>query len=719
MEHSTKRIHYLALQFLLLGLTLPASAQLEGPGCEPGSRILCTPNQASITATGNAAFHVVLPANKRRAVTFPNTGTALVQVINRRGVVCWDPALPCVSSSGSGTVPVRDIRFQPDDFLNPNLPAGALVWKIEGDTTIFAVNDRDNDGAFADNTGYFEFDVSFVSRATVEETTTWVKRNAMPLRTVEAGNGFDDLQPLKTLIGNARIVSLGEATHGTREFFQMKHRLMEFLATEMGFTIFSIEANMPESYRMNDYVLNGNGDPKAILRGMYFWTWQTEEVLAMVEWMRQFNASGKGRVQFTGFDMQTPDVAITVARDFIAKAEPEYVPEINRVLGEVPRLSTTAVQGFGVASSTIPIAEAAGKRIRYQGWIKTSGITTGYAGLWLRVDRGAGFIFLDNMSNRGANGTRDWTRYEINATVPADATGVVFGVLHPGNGTAWFDSLSIEIDGVPYNDTNRFDLDFESSTVRGFGLGGAGFSLQLDAGESRTGRQSLRSHYLNTPTMTAAEAVRECAAVVDHMRAARPGYLAAGFSASETDWAIRNARVVCQVAELRADPTGRDRAMAENIAWILDQNPGAKIVLWAHNGHVAAGSYRGYVPMGSYLWEKYSTDMIAVGFAFHRGGFQAIDGQGRGLIPFTVPAAHADTLDSLYASAKLPIYAIDLRKAPLTGPGALLRSPLLTRTIGSLYDERIPLLYFSEVAVPDAFDAMIFVEETTRAQPIR
>ncbi|HYN07815.1 MAG TPA: hypothetical protein VES67_10525 [Vicinamibacterales bacterium] len=79
------------------------------------------------------------------------------------------------------------------------------------------------------------------------------------MQTPEAGRGFADLQPLKTISGDARIVSLGEATHGTREFFQLKHRILEFLATEMGFTIFSIEANMPEAYRLNDYVLTGAG----------------------------------------------------------------------------------------------------------------------------------------------------------------------------------------------------------------------------------------------------------------------------------------------------------------------------------------------------------------------------------------------------------------------------------------------------------------------------
>ena len=123
-------------------------------------------------------------------------------------------------------------------------------------------------------------------------------------------------------------MSLGEATHGSREFFQLKHRMLEFLATEMGFTIFSIEANMPEAYRLNDYVLNGKGDPAQLLRGMYFWTWDTEEVLDMIQWMRAFNQSGKGRVQFTGFDMQTPTVAAEIVRTFAAKYEPAYVTDV-------------------------------------------------------------------------------------------------------------------------------------------------------------------------------------------------------------------------------------------------------------------------------------------------------------------------------------------------------------------------------------------------------
>src|SRR5215467_12269075 len=142
---------------------------------------------------------------------------------------------------------------------------------------------------------------------------SWLRQNAVPLTTVKAGCGFADLQPLKPVIGSARIVALGEATHGTREFFQLKHRLLEFLVTEMGFTTFAMEANWPESLAVNDYVLHGRGDPAKILGGLHYWTWDTEEVLELILWMRQYNmpSTHKTKVTFVGFDAQLTALAAT------------------------------------------------------------------------------------------------------------------------------------------------------------------------------------------------------------------------------------------------------------------------------------------------------------------------------------------------------------------------------------------------------------------------
>src|SRR5215216_4234561 len=215
-----------------------------------------------------------------------------------------------------------------------------------------------------------------------DSVTEWIRANAIRLTTTEAGRGFADMQALKPLIGNARIVSLGEATHGTREFFQLKHRILEFLATEMGFTIFSIEANMPEAYRLNDYVLYGRGDPAELLRGMYFWTWDTEEVLEMIRWMRAFNESGRGRVQFTGFDMQVHNVANAVVQQFVQRFDTAYVAAVQDAGGRIPSGTVTTPARAGFGGGTFPVTLAAGKTIRFSGYIRTEGVTTGYAGLW-------------------------------------------------------------------------------------------------------------------------------------------------------------------------------------------------------------------------------------------------------------------------------------------------------------------------------------------------
>jgi hypothetical protein len=160
----------------------------------------------------------------------------------------------------------------------------------------------------------------------------YIAKHGLALAVTEAGNGFDDLAPIGALVGKARIVALGEATHGTREFFQLKHRVLEYLVATQGFRVFAIEANQPECRTINDYVLTGKGTAKAALAGLYFWTWDTEEVLAMIEWMRAWNVEHPQQtVQFAGFDMQTSKVAFESVAAFVK--DPALLAPIE-VLGE-------------------------------------------------------------------------------------------------------------------------------------------------------------------------------------------------------------------------------------------------------------------------------------------------------------------------------------------------------------------------------------------------
>ncbi len=545
-----------------------------------------------------------------------------------------------------------------------------------------------------------------------QESVQWLRDHAIALDTVKAGSGFADMEPLRQVVGDAHIVSLGEATHGTREFFQMKHRMLEFLATEMGFNIFSIEANMPEAYCLNDFVLNGAGDPKKLLAGMYFWTWNTEEVLDMILWMREFNASGKGRLQFTGFDMQTPTVAMQIAGDFLAGADPTEYQRMNTVYTQMSAQSS----GFGVATASFPVAAARGRQFRFSGYIRTQDIQRGYAGLWARIDGPSGMLTLDNMSGRGVRGTKDWARYDIVFDVPQQATAIYFGALHPGDGTAWFDSFAVELNGIRYTDTSGFDLGFETNPPRGFYTGGQGYSVTVDPTVAHTGKQSLRSRYLGP---SASEMAAQCGAIVADMEASRDAYLAGGYSEWDVDWATQNARIVYQAAKLVLDSGVRDPAMADNIKWILDHNPGAKIVLWAHNMHVSPDGYPDYHnSMGLNLRRMYGADMVVFGFGFNQGSFQAIDMAGGGLKPFTVSPAPPDSLDGAFAATGIPILAVDLRPALASGVPGWLCSPQPARTIGAGYSASYASYYFYPLNAASGYDGMFFIETTTRAVPV-
>lgn len=104
---------------------------------------------------------------------------------------------------------------------------------------------------------------------------------------------------------------------------------------------------------------------------------------------------------------------------------------------------------FAAASQVFPVGRAAGRKLYLSGYIRTEDVRTGYAGLWMRVDSGRGTVASDNMASRGPRGSTPWRRYGVELPVDSGATQVVFGVIHSGDGTAWFDSLVIEVVGYP------------------------------------------------------------------------------------------------------------------------------------------------------------------------------------------------------------------------------------------------------------------------------
>ncbi|HJZ72938.1 MAG TPA: erythromycin esterase family protein, partial [Vicinamibacterales bacterium] len=97
--------------------------------------------------------------------------------------------------------------------------------------------------------------------------------------------------------------------------------------------------------------------------------------------------------------------------------------------------------------------------------------------------------------------------------------------------------------------------------------------------------------------------------------------------------------------------------------------------------------------------------------AFNQGSFQAVARGGGGLKSFTVPPAKAETLDGTLASAGIPLFALDLRNAPMW-----FDQPRGSRQIGAVYPEGEPYAFVENIAPKDAFDALLFVDTTTVAR---
>ncbi|MFK4146499.1 erythromycin esterase family protein [Streptomyces sp. NPDC004065] len=161
-----------------------------------------------------------------------------------------------------------------------------------------------------------------------DEVRRWLEENALPLPDAHAGAPKPDhtgLEPLRKTLDDVQVLGMGEATHGTAEFFRLKHRLLRFLVEEMGCTALAMEAGASAARAVDDHVVHGTGDAADALAGLGFWTWRTREMLDVVEWLREHNRTvpPERAVRFAGIDPQRCGPSLT-ALDAVLRA---FAPE--------------------------------------------------------------------------------------------------------------------------------------------------------------------------------------------------------------------------------------------------------------------------------------------------------------------------------------------------------------------------------------------------------
>lgn len=164
----------------------------------------------------------------------------------------------------------------------------------------------------------------------------------VPAVTTEAGRLADALQasayrletgksldPLLDAIGDARFVLLGEASHGTSEYYLWRARLSQRLIVEKGFTFIAVEGDWPDCYRVNRYI---KGYPEAgqsareVLHAFErwpTWMWANWEIVALCEWLRQYNARSPRQAGFYGLDVYSLWESMEAIIAYLEKTDPE------------------------------------------------------------------------------------------------------------------------------------------------------------------------------------------------------------------------------------------------------------------------------------------------------------------------------------------------------------------------------------------------------------
>jgi erythromycin esterase-like protein len=178
------------------------------------------------------------------------------------------------------------------------------------------------------------------------------------------GASEDAYDPLMALIGEAPIVLLGEASHGTREFYRARAEITKRLIAEKGFVAVAVEADWPDAYRVHRYVQGRSRDGEARealsdFQRFPLWMWRNEEVVAFVDWLKGHNdrrTAGQQKAGWYGLDLYSLHASIEAVLGYLEGVDPEAARRARSRYGCFDHFGEDSqaygyAAGFGLATS--------------------------------------------------------------------------------------------------------------------------------------------------------------------------------------------------------------------------------------------------------------------------------------------------------------------------------------------------------------------------------
>ena len=168
----------------------------------------------------------------------------------------------------------------------------------------------------------------------------------------------DGLAPLLDLMGDARLVLIGEATHGTEEFYRIRANLTTALIRTKQFNLVAAEADWPDAYRTNRWVRHMSHEPNAAAALDDFvrfprWMWRNTVVVDFLEWLRRHNSKRMpvDRVGFYGLDLYSLHASMDAVLTYLGKVDPDAVPRARRRYSCFEQFGTDEAQSYGYAAT--------------------------------------------------------------------------------------------------------------------------------------------------------------------------------------------------------------------------------------------------------------------------------------------------------------------------------------------------------------------------------
>ena len=188
-----------------------------------------------------------------------------------------------------------------------------------------------------------------------EALSAWLRTHAHRLRTLDPDDEDDaDLEPLLDIVGDARVVAIGESMHRVHEFFALRHRVFRFLHRRAGFTALVTESGLPEGRHVDSWIRTGRGRLRDALRdGISYRFGACQEMLDQLTWMRERTATGRSAPRWCGMDLPDSSASalpgIVAALEVLDAADPDYAAYVRT--GVLPRFAYLPDDRTGLAQA--------------------------------------------------------------------------------------------------------------------------------------------------------------------------------------------------------------------------------------------------------------------------------------------------------------------------------------------------------------------------------